>query len=196
MPEVVKEQPKIDKEAAPAVRSTAVDKMGNVEVAVTEMVADEPAEDLDTMLRVENVCMGCSLPSGLQFWWIVATAVCGLVRATTMLPTATKGAAFCLGRVDGAMPRTASASTVLFGKFCLRQHSGLRIPTRACGRHKQRTTLSDSKFCLWAGCRRMSNNREPYIKQENSGGCRAGLAGGNLYGSVYEGLALTEQDDE
>ena len=84
VPEVVEEQQSVT-EDAPAVRSTAVDKNGKVELSVTEMVDDEPGEDLSTTLGVENVCMRRRLPSGLLFWWIIAAEECVLIGATTAL---------------------------------------------------------------------------------------------------------------
>ena len=46
VPEMTEEQYNSDKEAAPVVRSTVIDKNGKVELSVTLIVVDEPDEDL------------------------------------------------------------------------------------------------------------------------------------------------------
>ena len=107
VPELIEEQQKSDKEAAPTIRCTAVDKNDKIELAVTEMVAEEPGEDLSTVLEVENACVGRRLPSGLLFWLNIAAAACVLIGATVVLPAATKSVAFHMRRIDEATPRTA-----------------------------------------------------------------------------------------
>ena len=87
---MVEEQQKSDKKAAPTVRSMAVDQNEKVERAVTEMVVDEPGEDLNTMLKVEDTCMGRRLPSGLLFRLLIDAAACELIGATAVLLTATQ----------------------------------------------------------------------------------------------------------
>ena len=89
----------------PAVRSTAVDKNGKYEQAVTEMVLNGPGEDLRAMLGMKNVCMGRRLPSGLLLWWTIAAAACVLTGATTVHRN--QEHRFYFRRVDEAIQRTA-----------------------------------------------------------------------------------------
>ena len=85
--------------------------MEKFELAVTEIVVEQPGEDLSTILGVDNACMGRRLPCGSLLWWIIAAAACVPIGATTVLPTATKSVAFHLRRIDEAIPRTAVSPT-------------------------------------------------------------------------------------
>ena len=113
VPEVVEEQNKNDKKASPAIRSTLlVDEHGKVVLALTEMILDEPGEDLRTMLGVKNVGMERRLPSGMLFWWIVAAAACALIAAAaTVLRTANKSVAFYFRPMDEANLRRSITPT-------------------------------------------------------------------------------------
>ena len=107
VPGVVEEQHKNVKDAAPAISSTSTDKHGEFVLALTEMVLDEPGEDLRTTLGVKNVCMGRRLPSGVLFWWIIAAAACVLIGAAAVLRPATKSVAFCFRHMDEANLRSS-----------------------------------------------------------------------------------------
>ena len=166
VPEVVEEQQKNDKDAAPAICGTSVDKHGKVVLALTEMILDEPGEDLRTMLGVKNAGMERRLPSGMLFWWIVAAAACALIAAAaTVLRTATKSVALHFRPMDEANLRRSITPTFSMKEVSQSASLGLgeypwEHADARSDEHQYRIPAIFVRTGAWSSFNSMQENRE------------------------------------